>query len=65
MFEASMFTRARASSPAGVLSFYNAKTKQLMHTFKTKFQQPVIPAFMVRESAVQARSPSWRETAQP
>lgn len=33
---------------AGVLSFYNAKTKQLMHSFKTKFQQPVIPAFMVR-----------------
>lgn len=33
---------------SGVLSFYNAKTKQLMHTFKTKFQQPVIPAFMVR-----------------
>uniref|UniRef100_A0A671TS14 Fibronectin type III and SPRY domain containing 1 n=1 Tax=Sparus aurata TaxID=8175 RepID=A0A671TS14_SPAAU len=31
----------------GVLSFYNSKTKQLMHTFKTKFQQPVIPAFMV------------------
>uniref|UniRef100_A0A3Q3N5E5 Fibronectin type III and SPRY domain-containing protein 1 n=1 Tax=Mastacembelus armatus TaxID=205130 RepID=A0A3Q3N5E5_9TELE len=31
----------------GVLSFYNAKTKQLMHTFKTKFQQPIIPAFMV------------------
>uniref|UniRef100_A0A3B5PYZ8 Fibronectin type III and SPRY domain-containing protein 1 n=1 Tax=Xiphophorus maculatus TaxID=8083 RepID=A0A3B5PYZ8_XIPMA len=31
----------------GVLSFYNAKTKQLMHTFRTKFQQPVIPAFMV------------------
>ncbi|XP_035503076.1 fibronectin type III and SPRY domain-containing protein 1 isoform X2 [Scophthalmus maximus] len=31
----------------GVLSFYNAKTKQLMHTFKTKFPQPVIPAFMV------------------
>ncbi|KAI3368929.1 hypothetical protein L3Q82_025894, partial [Scortum barcoo] len=30
-----------------VLSFFNAKTKQLMHTFKTKFQQPVIPAFMV------------------
>ncbi|KAA8590041.1 hypothetical protein FQN60_013406 [Etheostoma spectabile] len=24
-----------------VLSFYNSKTKQLMHTFKTKFQQPV------------------------
>ncbi|XP_061593765.1 fibronectin type III and SPRY domain-containing protein 1 [Cololabis saira] len=31
----------------GVLSFYNAKTKQLIHSFKTKFQQPVIPAFMV------------------
>ncbi|KAG7265034.1 hypothetical protein CRUP_033553 [Coryphaenoides rupestris] len=31
----------------GVLSFYNAKLKQLMHTFKTKFQQPIIPAFMV------------------
>uniref|UniRef100_A0A3P9NI20 Fibronectin type III and SPRY domain containing 1 n=1 Tax=Poecilia reticulata TaxID=8081 RepID=A0A3P9NI20_POERE len=31
----------------GVVSFYNAKTKQLMHTFRTKFQQPVIPAFMV------------------
>uniref|UniRef100_A0A8C6WNS1 Fibronectin type III and SPRY domain containing 1 n=1 Tax=Neogobius melanostomus TaxID=47308 RepID=A0A8C6WNS1_9GOBI len=32
----------------GVLSFYNAKTKQLMHSFKTKFPQPVVPAFMVR-----------------
>uniref|UniRef100_A0A3P8VFT5 Fibronectin type III and SPRY domain containing 1 n=1 Tax=Cynoglossus semilaevis TaxID=244447 RepID=A0A3P8VFT5_CYNSE len=31
----------------GLLSFYNAKTKQLMHTFKSKFPQPVIPAFMV------------------
>uniref|UniRef100_A0A8B9HU81 Fibronectin type III and SPRY domain-containing protein 1 n=1 Tax=Astyanax mexicanus TaxID=7994 RepID=A0A8B9HU81_ASTMX len=31
----------------GTLSFYNAKTKTLMHTFRTKFQQPVIPAFMV------------------
>lgn len=37
---------------AGVLSFYNAKTKQLMHSFKTKFQQPVIPAFMVRVRVV-------------
>lgn len=37
---------------AGVLSFYNAKTKQLMHSFKTKFPQPVIPAFMVRVRAV-------------
>lgn len=33
---------------SGLLSFYNAKTKQLMHTFKSKFPQPVIPAFMVR-----------------
>ncbi|XP_048832014.1 fibronectin type III and SPRY domain-containing protein 1 [Brienomyrus brachyistius] len=31
----------------GVLSFYNSRTKQLLHTFRTKFQQPVIPAFMV------------------
>ncbi|XP_077464138.1 fibronectin type III and SPRY domain-containing protein 1 [Stigmatopora argus] len=31
----------------GVLSFFNAKSKQLMHTFRTKFQQPLIPAFMV------------------
>ncbi|KAM6962771.1 fibronectin type III and SPRY domain-containing protein 1 isoform 1-T1 [Aplochiton taeniatus] len=31
----------------GALSFYNARTKLLMHTFRTKFQQPVIPAFMV------------------
>lgn len=38
-----------SSFSAGVLSFYNSKTKQLMHTFKTKFQQPVIPAFMVRD----------------
>ncbi|XP_062854308.1 fibronectin type III and SPRY domain-containing protein 1 [Trichomycterus rosablanca] len=31
----------------GTLSFFNAKTKSLLHTFKAKFQQPVIPAFMV------------------
>ncbi|CAL8349347.1 fibronectin type III and SPRY domain-containing protein 1 [Gadus morhua] len=31
----------------GILSFYNAKLKQLMHTFRTKFTQPIIPAFMV------------------
>uniref|UniRef100_A0A3B3S3A3 Fibronectin type III and SPRY domain containing 1 n=1 Tax=Paramormyrops kingsleyae TaxID=1676925 RepID=A0A3B3S3A3_9TELE len=31
----------------GVLSFYNARTKQLLHTFRTKFPQPVVPAFMV------------------
>ncbi|XP_039622904.1 fibronectin type III and SPRY domain-containing protein 1 [Polypterus senegalus] len=31
----------------GYLSFYNARTKQLIHSFKTKFSQPVLPAFMV------------------
>ncbi|XP_073180220.1 fibronectin type III and SPRY domain-containing protein 1 isoform X2 [Lepidochelys kempii] len=31
----------------GFLSFYNAQTKQLLHTFKAKFTQPVLPAFMV------------------
>ncbi|XP_078054881.1 fibronectin type III and SPRY domain-containing protein 1 [Mustelus asterias] len=31
----------------GHLSFYNAKTKQLIHSFRTKFTQPVLPAFMV------------------
>uniref|UniRef100_A0A4W4GSD7 Fibronectin type III and SPRY domain-containing protein 1 n=1 Tax=Electrophorus electricus TaxID=8005 RepID=A0A4W4GSD7_ELEEL len=31
----------------GTLCFYNARSKALMHTFRTKFQQPVIPAFMV------------------
>ncbi|XP_018420970.1 PREDICTED: FSD1-like protein isoform X2 [Nanorana parkeri] len=30
----------------GQLSFYNASTKQLLHSFKTKFTQPVVPAFM-------------------
>lgn len=34
--------------PTGFLSFYNARTKQLLHTFKAKFTQPVLPAFMVR-----------------
>ncbi|XP_060037996.1 fibronectin type III and SPRY domain-containing protein 1 isoform X3 [Erinaceus europaeus] len=33
--------------PQGLLSFYNARTKQLLHTFKTKFTQPVLPAFTV------------------
>lgn len=42
-----------------MLSFYNAKTKQLMHTFKTKFQQPVIPAFMVRKGAILSGPPSY------
>ncbi|XP_055514806.1 fibronectin type III and SPRY domain-containing protein 1 isoform X1 [Leucoraja erinacea] len=31
----------------GHLAFYNAKTKQLIHSFRTKFTQPVLPAFMV------------------
>lgn len=31
----------------GLLSFYNARTKQLLHTFKTKFTQPLLPAFTV------------------
>ncbi|KAK1801279.1 hypothetical protein P4O66_022680, partial [Electrophorus voltai] len=31
----------------GTLCFYNARSKALMHTFRTKFQQPVVPAFMV------------------
>uniref|UniRef100_A0A4W3I616 Fibronectin type III and SPRY domain containing 1 like n=1 Tax=Callorhinchus milii TaxID=7868 RepID=A0A4W3I616_CALMI len=31
----------------GHISFYNADTKQLLHTFRTKFTQPVVPAFMV------------------
>ncbi|KAL2090053.1 hypothetical protein ACEWY4_014741 [Coilia grayii] len=31
----------------GTLSFYNARNKLLIHTFRTKFQQPVVPAFMV------------------
>ncbi|XP_040215223.1 FSD1-like protein isoform X3 [Rana temporaria] len=30
----------------GQLSFYNSETKQLLHSFKTKFTQPVVPAFM-------------------
>lgn len=34
--------------PTGFLSFYNARTKQLLHTFKAKFTAPVLPAFTVR-----------------
>nr|XP_033813318.1 fibronectin type III and SPRY domain-containing protein 1 isoform X2 [Geotrypetes seraphini]XP_033813319.1 fibronectin type III and SPRY domain-containing protein 1 isoform X2 [Geotrypetes seraphini]XP_033813320.1 fibronectin type III and SPRY domain-containing protein 1 isoform X2 [Geotrypetes seraphini] len=33
--------------PEGYLSFYNTKTKQLLHSFRTRFTQPVLPAFMV------------------
>lgn len=32
---------------SGQLCFYNAETKQLVHTFKARFSQPVVPAFMV------------------
>ncbi|XP_053558592.1 FSD1-like protein isoform X2 [Bombina bombina] len=31
----------------GQLAFYNAETKQLLHSFKTKFAQPIVPGFMV------------------
>ncbi|KAM6395926.1 fibronectin type III and SPRY domain-containing protein 1 [Rhynochetos jubatus] len=31
----------------GLLSFYNGRTKQLLHSFKVKFTQPVLPAFTV------------------
>ncbi|XP_021332376.2 FSD1-like protein isoform X1 [Danio rerio] len=31
----------------GQLAFYNAENKQLLHMFKMKFTQPVVPAFMV------------------
>ncbi|KAG8130419.1 putative Fibronectin type III and SPRY domain containing 1-like isoform X4 protein [Naja naja] len=31
----------------GQLSFYNATSKQLLYTFKTKFTQPLLPGFMV------------------
>lgn len=33
----------------GLLSFYNARTKQLLHTFKAKFTQPLLPAFTVSQ----------------
>lgn len=31
----------------GLLSFYDANSKQLLYSFKTKFTQPVLPGFMV------------------
>ncbi|KYO35107.1 FSD1-like protein isoform C [Alligator mississippiensis] len=31
----------------GQLTFYNATSKQLLYTFKTKFTQPLLPGFMV------------------
>lgn len=36
-----------SSATTGLLSFYNARTKQLLHTFKAKFTQPLLPAFTV------------------
>ncbi|XP_016790197.1 fibronectin type III and SPRY domain-containing protein 1 isoform X3 [Pan troglodytes] len=38
---------ARQQLAAGLLSFYNARTKQVLHTFKTRFTQPLLPAFTV------------------
>ncbi|KAK4816981.1 hypothetical protein QYF61_025901 [Mycteria americana] len=31
----------------GHLSFYNANSKELLHTFRTKFTQPLLPGFMI------------------
>ncbi|NWU88999.1 FSD1L protein, partial [Upupa epops] len=31
----------------GQLAFYNANSKELLHTFKTKFTQPLLPGFMI------------------
>ncbi|XP_071586256.1 FSD1-like protein isoform X2 [Heliangelus exortis] len=31
----------------GLLSFYNANSKELLHTFRTKFTQPLLPGFMI------------------
>ncbi|XP_075467469.1 fibronectin type III and SPRY domain-containing protein 1 isoform X2 [Ascaphus truei] len=31
----------------GFLSFYNATNKQMLHTFRARFTQPLLPAFMV------------------
>ncbi|NXN71302.1 FSD1L protein, partial [Himantopus himantopus] len=31
----------------GQLAFYNANSKQLLHTFRTKFTQPLLPGFMI------------------
>lgn len=38
----------RSALHPGLMSFYNARTKQLLHTFKAKFTQPLLPAFTVR-----------------
>lgn len=47
--------------PPGFLSFYNARTKQLLHTFKAKFSQPVLPAFMVRGAGLGQGWGLWGE----
>ncbi|XP_021153053.1 FSD1-like protein isoform X2 [Columba livia] len=31
----------------GHLAFYNANSKELLHTFRTKFTQPLLPGFMI------------------
>ncbi|XP_052633510.1 FSD1-like protein isoform X1 [Harpia harpyja] len=31
----------------GQLAFYNANSKELIHTFRTKFTQPLLPGFMI------------------
>ncbi|NXL54465.1 FSD1L protein, partial [Podilymbus podiceps] len=31
----------------GQLAFYNANSKELLHTFRTRFTQPLLPGFMV------------------
>ncbi|XP_029860398.1 FSD1-like protein isoform X5 [Aquila chrysaetos chrysaetos] len=31
----------------GQLAFYNGNSKQLLHTFRTKFTQPLLPGFMI------------------
>ncbi|NXN39183.1 FSD1L protein, partial [Rhinoptilus africanus] len=31
----------------GQLTFYNANSKELLHTFRTKFTQPLLPGFMI------------------
>ncbi|XP_009563006.2 FSD1-like protein isoform X1 [Cuculus canorus] len=31
----------------GQLAFYNANSKELLHTFRTKFTQPLLPGFMI------------------
>ncbi|XP_044803893.1 fibronectin type III and SPRY domain-containing protein 1 isoform X3 [Bubalus bubalis] len=38
---------AESYTVLGLLSFYNGRTKQLLHTFKAKFTQPLLPAFTV------------------